>query len=162
MPKTLPILVAVAIIAFSIGFNTARYPIVWDMAGASPRVSTESGDVESAAAGQPPKTDEVFASIPRDNPLRSQTAEAQVRGDLAGNVGSLKAQAAEDRPLPAMTELVAVPSELFSGGRWQDGDKSSEVRRLPPIYEAVPIPPGRYTAEYPQSPQTIYPSTGIE
>jgi hypothetical protein len=162
MPKTLPAVVAVAIIAFSIGFNTARYPIVWEMAGLSGRVPTESGDVGSTVAEQPAKADEVFASIVRDNPLRSQTAETQVRVESAGNAGPLKAQLTEDRTSPAMTELVPVPSELFSGGRWREGDQSVEVRRLPPIYDAVSAPAGRYMAEYPQSPQIIYPSTGIE
>ena len=44
MPKTLPALVAVAVIAFSIGFNTARYPIVWEMVGASAHLSEELGN----------------------------------------------------------------------------------------------------------------------
>ncbi len=77
MPKTLPALVAVAVIAFSIGFNTARYPIVWDMVGASAHLPEEAGGSEAAAAPQPAKADELIASIPSDNPALTPSAETQ-------------------------------------------------------------------------------------
>ena len=154
MPKTLPALVVVAVIAFSIGFNTARYPIVWEMVGASAHLPEESGGSEAATAPQPAKADEVIASIPSDNPDPHTVFSDQA--------AAVKPEPVGVESYPPIMQLVPVPSSLFNGNGLQDGEQYSGVRRLPPVYEAAPIPAGRYAAEYPQSPVTIYPSTGIE
>jgi hypothetical protein len=163
MPKTLPAILAAAVIAFSIGFNTARYPIVWEMVGASAHLPEESGSAETAAAPQPAKADELTASIPSDHSDLIKSAEtpgpAAVFSDQAKAV---KAEPAGVESSAAFVPLVPVPGNLFNDNRMQDGGPNPGVRRLPPVYEAAPIPAGRYAAEYPQSPVTIYPSTGIE
>ena len=149
MPKTLPAIVAVGIIAFSIGFNSARYPIVWEMVGSSGHLPGESGDAESAAARQTAKADEVIASIPSDNPAGALTAGEQIKtAALSDQAAAAKAEPPGARSPAMMTELVPVPSGLFGDSGWQDGERHSGVRRLPPISEAVPIPAGRYAAEY--------------
>ncbi len=163
MPKTLPAVVAAAIIAFSVGFNVARYPIVWEMAGPQARLTGESGGADSATAPQPAKSDELIASIPGSNPDSALYAVGQIKAAVLSDQARAGKTEAVGAELPQqMTRLVPVPSELFKGNGRQDAEKDSLVRRLPPIYEAAPIPAGRYTAEYPQSPVTIYPSTGIE
>ncbi len=163
MPKTLPALVAVAIIAFSIGFNTARYPIVWEMVGPSAHLPEESGGSEAATAPQSAKTDELIASIPSDNPAPALSAQAQAQAAVFSDQAVVvRAEPAGAESPPLMTNLVPVPSDLFNDYGSRDGKQYPQVRRLPPIYEAAPIPAGRYAAEYPQSPVTIYPSTGVE
>ena len=97
MPKTLPAIVAVAVIAFSIGFNTARYPIVWEMVGAPAHLPEESGGAESAAAPQPAKADELIASIPGDNPTLIRPAETQ----MPAAVYSDRAEAVKTEPAGA-------------------------------------------------------------
>ena len=163
MPKTLPAIVAAAVIAFSIGFNTARYPIVWEMVGASTHAAEESGGAESAAAPQPAKADDLIASIPSDNPALIRSAEAQgpaaVYSDRAETV---KTEPAGAESSPQFVPLVPVPGYLFNDIGSQGVGQYPGVRRLPPVYEEAPIPAGRYAAEYPQSPITIYPSTGVE
>ncbi|MGD0518831.1 MAG: hypothetical protein ABSA26_14950 [Thermoguttaceae bacterium] len=165
MPKTLPVLVAVAVIAFSIGFNAARYPRVWEMVGPSAHFPEESGGSESATAPQPAQADELTASIPSDNSARTPSAESQGPAAFFSEQAIVvKAEPAGAESSPPMTNLVPVPSDLFkfnSDGS-QLGTQYSGVQRLPPVYEAAPIPAGRYAAEYPQSPITIYPSTGKE
>jgi hypothetical protein len=163
MPKTLPVLVVVAIIAFSIGFNAARYPSVWEMVGPSAQLPEESGGSEAATVPQPAKADELTASIPSDNPARTPSTEAQAPAAFfSEQTAAVKAEPAGAESSPPMTNLVPVPSDLFNGNGSQSGEQYSGVQRLPPVYEAAPIPAGRYAAEYPQSPITIYPSTGIE
>jgi hypothetical protein len=163
MPKTLPALVAVAIIAFSIGFNAARYPIVWEMVGPPAHVAEESGGAEAAAAPQSVKADELITSIPRDNPAPTSSVEAQLPATVCSDQAvGVRAETASVESSAPMTNLVPVPSNLFNVNGSQLGEGYSGVRRLPPVYEAAPIPAGRYATEYPQSPVTIYPSTGIE
>jgi hypothetical protein len=163
MPKTLPAILAVAVIAFSIGFNTARYPIVWEMVGASAHVADESGGAETAAAPQPAKADDLIASIPSDNPALIRSAETQVpAAAYSDRAEAVITEPAGVESSPQFVPLVPVPGYLFKDIGSQDVGQYTEVRRLPPVYEEAPIPAGRYTAEYPQSPVTIYPSTGIE
>jgi hypothetical protein len=166
MPKTLPALVAVAVIAFSIGFNVARYPIVWEMVGASGHLPDESSGANMAATPQPAKTDEVIASIPSDNPALTPLIEGQTQStvisisDQATAVKKTGPEVAESSP--GFVQLVAVPANLFKKTGWQNAEQYTGVQRLPPVYEEAPIPAGRYAAEYPQAPVTIYPSTGVE
>ena len=163
MPKTLPAIVAVAVIAFSIGFNTARYPIVWEMVGASAHLPEGPGGFETATTPQPAKTDELTASIPSDNPALIRSAETQVPAAVYSDQAvAVKTEPAGVESSPRFVPLVPVPSYLFNDNGLQDGGQYPGVRRLPPVYESAPIPAGRYAAEYPQSPVTIYPSTGIE
>jgi hypothetical protein len=163
MPKTLPAILAAAVIAFSIGFNTARYPIVWEMVGASAHLPEESGGAETAAAPQPAKADELTASIPSDHSDLIQSAEAPgPAAVMSDQAVAVKTEPAGVESSAAFVPLVPVPGYLFTDNGIQDGGPYPGVRRLPPVYEAAPIPAGRYAAEYPQSPVTIYPSTGIE
>jgi hypothetical protein len=163
MPKALPAIAAVAVIAFSIGFNTARYPIVWEMAGAPGHLPEESGGCGEATAPQSAKTDEVIASIPSDNSALTPSLEGQASPTVFSDQATVvKAEPAGIASPPEFVQLVPVPGNLFNDSSSQGGDQYPGVRRLPPVYEAAPIPAGRYAAEYPQSPVTIYPSTGIE
>ncbi len=123
MPKTLPAIVAVAVIAFSIGFNTARYPIVWEMVGASAHLPEESGGAESAAAPQPAKADEVIASIPSDNPALSHWPKRKgTTAVFSDQAAAVKAEPAGAESSPAYVPLVPVPGYLFNGNgfaRWR-------------------------------------------
>ncbi|MGA2797528.1 MAG: hypothetical protein ABSE63_08130 [Thermoguttaceae bacterium] len=163
MPKTLPAIVAAAVIAFSIGFNIERYPIVWEMVGSSAHLAEESSGAEAATAPQPAKADEVIASIPGDNPALTPSAETRGPATVfSDQAGAVKTEPAGAESSPLFVPLAPVPGYLFNDNGLQDGGQYPGVRRLPPVYEEAPIPAGRYAAEYPQSPVTIYPSTGVE
>ena len=163
MPKILPAFVALAVIAFSIGFNTVRYPIVWEMVGPSAHLPEESSSSESETAPQSTKPAESIASAPSENPLRTPSTENQSPGTLFSEQAVVvKAEPARAESSPPMTHLVPVPSNLFIGNGTQPAEQNPSVQRLPPVYQVAPMPAGRYAAEYPQSPITIYPSTGKE
>ena len=163
MPKILPALVAVAVIAFSIGFNTVRYPIVWEMVGPSAHLPEESSSSEPEMAPQSTKPAESIASIPNDNPLLAPSTETQLPATIFSEQAVVvKAEPAGAESSPPMTHLVPVPSNLFIGNGRQPTEQYPIVQRLPPVYQAAPIPAGRYAAEYPHSPIIIYPSTGKE
>jgi len=163
MPKILPALGAVAIIAFSIGFNTARYPIVWEMVGPSAHLPQESNSSEPATASQPTIPAEPIASVPSDNPALTPPAESHPPAAIFSEQAFLvKAEPAAAESSPPMTNLVPVPNNLFIGNGRQPAGQYPPVRRLPPVYQTAPMPAGRYAAEYPHSPMPIYPSTGIE
>jgi hypothetical protein len=161
MPKILPALGAVAIIAFSIGIYTSRFPIVCEMVGMSAHLPAESGNSGPVSAPQSTKPVEPIASIPSDNPVPAASAETQSPGTIFSEQAILiKAEPAGAESSPPMTNLVPVPSNLFIGNGAQSAEQYSSVQRLPPVYQVAPMPAGRYAAEYPQSPITIYPSTG--
>jgi hypothetical protein len=180
MLKILPALGAVAIIAFSIGYNTARYPIVWEMVGQSAHLPEESSSTDASTVTQSEKPANPVASAPGANPLpilsvdnslqrhadgEIRPAENRVLEGIMGEDNTPQANVVIAGPpgtSPPATKLVPVPDNRFMS----DGDRGAEqypgVERLPPVYQASPIPAGHYAAQYPQSPIPIYPSTGIE
>lgn len=163
MPKTLPIIAAVAVIAFSIGFNVARYPTVWEMVDTAACVSAGSVCAESATTLKPAKTDESAASTASDNPAGTPLAESKIPDSvLPDRFVSIKAEPAGADPSRPSMNLVPVPGDLVNDNGSQSGELFPGVQRLPPVYETAPIPAGRYADEYPQSPIPIYPNTGME
>ncbi len=171
MPKILPALGVVAIIAFSIGFNTLRFPIVWEMVGPSAHlpedtnIAERAAGSESAPASQSAQPAEPIASAPRENTVL--TSSADVPGGLLVSTENtlpgtqaFQAQAGLAESARQTAKLVPVPSNLFIGNGTPPPEQY-RVERLPPVYQSVAIPAGRYAAEYPQSPIPIYPSTGL-
>ena len=53
MPRIAVAVVVFALIVFSIGFNTARYSVVWEMVGESPRLFQPGQASHSAAVAKP-------------------------------------------------------------------------------------------------------------
>ena len=53
MPRILPALGAVAIIAFSIGFNIVQYPVVWDMVAPSAQSPVPAAEAQKKRLHNP-------------------------------------------------------------------------------------------------------------
>jgi hypothetical protein len=171
MPRTLPALGAVAVIAFSIGFNTVQFPVVWDMVGPTGESAEQSNadrqaaDAQPDPASQPAQPAEPVPSAPSANAALTLPAYEPVALPASPENAMPAAQAFQPPdgfadPARQTAKLVPIPSNLFTG---RDGraPEQSQVERLPPVYESVAIPAGRYAAEYPQEPIPIYPSTGM-
>jgi hypothetical protein len=140
-----------------------QYPIVWEMVGPSAHLTEEAGCSKPEMAPQSTKPAESIASASSDNPPLALSSESQLPGTIFTEQAIVvKADPAAAASSPPITHLVPVPSNLFMGNGTQPGTQNPSVQRLPPVYPAAPMPAGRYAAEYPQSPITIYPSTGIE
>jgi hypothetical protein len=180
MLKILPALGTVAIIAFSIGYNTARYPSVWEMVGPSAHLPEESSSTDASTVTQSEKAVNPATSAPGANPhpilsvdnslqrdtgIEIRATENSVPEGIMGEDGSpepnLVIAGPPGTPPPA-TRLVPVPDNIFMSDSERAAEQYPDVQRLPPVYQASPIPAGHYAAEYPQSPIPIYPSTGIE
>ena len=74
MPRSAATIFGLALVAFSIGFNTVRYPIVWDMVG--PASERERAVVGATTAG---RTRESSAS-PAATEGRADRRKADARG----------------------------------------------------------------------------------
>jgi len=175
MPRIITTIAAVAIIAFAIGFNIVRYPIVWEMVGPPAHLTQESNNAETPKSSQTTQsTDSITVlsaeKINLSHQINRTLSEPSARGSTQPAtdmlVGTQPSQNSQSQ-LSAMQSvnsptLVPVPSNLFIVNGAQSTEPYPAVRRLPPVDQAAPISPGRYAAEYPQSPIPIYPSTGIK
>jgi hypothetical protein len=168
MPKFYSTIGAVAIIAFSIGFNVARYPMVWEMIGPAAHLPPEAKQTEPEISSQLTKAGELDAVPPAETSNTSSFAKNALVKLPHKNIGSSETKpfaddsTAKDFQTPqALGRLVAVPGNLLiNSGRQME--PSLAVQRLPPVYQTAPIAAGHYAAEYPQSPIPIYPSTGMK
>jgi hypothetical protein len=69
MPRITAAIAAVALIVFCIGFNTARYPVVWQMVGASPHLP------QPGEPSQPPTTPGPSATSPSEAATQSAASQ---------------------------------------------------------------------------------------
>jgi hypothetical protein len=80
MPRIAVAVGALALAAFSIGFNTVRYTAVWNMVGGSPQFSQPSQPSESAAAAQPTAVSQSAAAGQSATPRNSAATEPSPHG----------------------------------------------------------------------------------
>lgn len=157
MPRIAAAVGVFALIAFSIGFNLARYPVVWEMVGVVPQLSQPSQPRHPAAAAEPSAGTEPSAATPSEPAVQSTPPE-----------GSTLPEASNDRAATSETiSPSASGSELAPGGRrgLQEGpaaqsDLAPRVRRLPPIDRVAPPATGDPTPVQPGDPPSLYPTTG--
>jgi hypothetical protein len=142
MPKILPALGTVLIIAASIGFNTMRYPIVWEMTGPStePAENSEAAEAESAASSTPAAlavesaaTSPSHAEDKARPPEPPETPVAKTGGDLPVEKPATAAIAANETK--SSVEAQANPLESAQIV------KAEPARReeTPPMTKLVPI-----------------------
>ncbi len=106
MPRIAAAVAAFALMAFSIGFNVSRYPMVWKMVGGSPHPSQSSESSQSVAAEQPAAAAESTASW-------QSTPIEPVSGDPAIVDKAVVDKAAVDR---AAVDRVAVDKAVLDTG----------------------------------------------
>ena len=123
MPRIAASIAAFVVIAFSIGFNMVRYPIVWDLVGASSDLSQPSESSRSAAILEP------LAPVQPDVlPEPTTPWQAARPGDAwddptGGTVYRNTSSEVDDEPFTPSVD--AVDSSL-AGARWQgDGYRRS-------------------------------------
>jgi hypothetical protein len=189
MPRILPTFAAIAVIGVCIAFNTARYPIVWEMVGPNAQLSLSeknapAADVASSAqaeslASTTQNTPQTPNSTPKADPPSlakkskkhavskmipiSLPKEELVAADAKRDAD--KAEKAESNGTPAVEDnLVEPPKRLVPVANdalaATQGTFVGEIRRLPPVEAEAAYPAGVYAGEYPYSAMPIYPSTG--
>jgi hypothetical protein len=107
MPRPATVLLGLILVACSIGFNTMRYPVVWEMVG--PAQTHPSA--QSAAATQSEKAEPSVPSqqaepppAPPAKPIEAPTATASTDGVGAGNAGG-------DSPMDANAKNGTAPEK---------------------------------------------------
>lgn len=161
MQRTAAVMLGVALVALSIGVNTARYPVVWEMVrpmGASE--ATEATGTADAAKGTAaamegqPASESLESPRPIELPSATQggtdggvhvAAGLSLSGTDAGNPGSGQ---------KALVPVLPVGLSMSSS----DGTAESGIRRLPPVTSGWANP----SAESYGNSIPVYPTTGIE
>ena len=155
MLRTAATLLGLAVVALSIGFNTMRYPLVWEMAG-SARTSEAAQSVaavpserpENPVPGQPPQlvpapsagrleVKPIPEATDRIAVDKSSGAEANALPDP--HLADEAATAVPDTQKPLVPVVAASLSAASRGGMVL----SPGVRRLPPVESANSDPASR-------------------
>lgn len=164
MAKTMATIFGLVLAAVSIGLNTARYPIVWQMA--EPALASKTNDEsppvalpEQPATPVPPvATPEATDRFTKDDPQPEETAPT-----IEYDVSPTDDLPVTERPTaasPVMEEpLTPVYFAGLSGGGESGTVAHEAVRRLPPVVWSDPIPAGSWSNN---GSIPVYPSTGIE
>ncbi len=164
MAKTMATIFGLVLVAVSIGLNTARYPIVWQMA--EPALASKTSD-ESPPTASPeqPATQAPHVATPeatdlftKDDPQPEETTPAieydvSPTDDLPVTEGPTAASPVMEEP------LTPVYFAGLSGGEGSGMVAREAVRRLPPVVWSDPIQAGSWSNS---GSIPVYPSTGIE
>jgi len=154
MPKMAATLLGLALVAFSIGFNTARFPIVWGMVGpvGQPEAAIEPASKAPPQPAQP------------ENPAPSQPAQPEIPAPAEPQQPSPTAEPpADSDQTAALAEsrkpLVPVLPASVPKDAAGNADPAAGICRLPPVDHSGPGPGDRYTAQFFAGAVAVYPST---
>jgi hypothetical protein len=179
MPRTAATMFGLVLVAVSIGYNTMRWPIVWQMVGPAEERAPphESASPPAAPPEQParPLPDRPATAEPPASP--TPPIPAKPVPDLQRAAGSAPtpihaeppveaaAPAADENPPPAAIReekpLVPVPRVRTVAGSAAEAGIDDTVRRLPPLDPSDPPPTAGAIPSLDGSIR-VYPSTGIE
>jgi hypothetical protein len=181
MPRFAATILGLVLVAFSIGFNTLRYPVVWEMV--NPARASESAQPATVTQPEKPEspapTPPAPASPPSEpakpievTPMPEVKAVPEVTekivdgnaqlgeggtsdGDAAKSEEAAEAELAARKPLVPVTAVSAphVPGNEAVGG--------AGISRLPPVDRNDPNLANR-NAQLSGGSIPIYPTTGIE
>jgi cell division protein FtsN len=170
MPRIAVAVAVVALIAFSIGFNTVRYTVVWDMVGGSSHPSQPSQPSPSAT---PPQSTTVVQNDAADRTAVESQREAtgyEDPYDLAARQPQQSGPTTQDSPAVEAAEPTAPLASTPQLARAEPADArqdtaacwdpGGEIRRLPPVDQVAPSPADRRLVLSPQDPIPIYPGSG--
>jgi hypothetical protein len=180
MPRFAATILGLVLVAFSIGFNTVRYPVVWEMvnpaqanAAVPTTTVTQPAEPESPAppapVTPPPEpakpievtpTPEVKATPDVTDKTVNGTVQAS-EGGTSDTDAAAKSEEAVEADLAARKPLVpvtVVSSPRFAGNVAVGG---AGISRLPPVDQNDPNPATR-NAQLSSGSIPIYPTTGIE
>jgi hypothetical protein len=165
MSRTAAAILGLTLVALSIGFNTVRYPAVWDMSGpaqasesapavaASPSERTEGPTpaLPQPAASPPPAAQAEANPSPQDRFAADRSAPAETaspgNADSAAFAGSIDASETRRPLVPVMSP--------------RGNELASSVRRLPPVDRAYSNRTDRSPGNIFAGPTPVYPKTGI-
>jgi hypothetical protein len=166
MPRSAATILQLALVAFSIGFNTVRYPVVWEMLSAA-----GSGASGQPTAAQQQQQQEPPASVQEASPP-ARPIEAPPAAQVADRRGAEQSppaaaacpnanQRAADQP-DAGRPLVPVTRISAQSAPESGAADAAVIRRLPPVEQANLNSVNPQRGGLPSDTIPIYPTTGIE
>jgi hypothetical protein len=169
MPRSAATLLGLMLVACSIGFNTVRYPVVWEMV--SPVQANQP--LQPAAAPQPEKPEGPTAAQPEPPPApSSKPIEVKPTAEFAQQIvvehpasnkaksANGDAEAAEQQGRKALVPVIPVSSS--SGVPGSEAAGGVGIRRLPPVEQTGSNLANRDPARSFDNSIPVYPTTGIE
>ncbi len=185
MPRSAATILGLALVAFSIGFNTARYPIVWEMV--SPTRASEKAQPSAPSPPEqpasrppappqrpaPPRKAEPIAvkpapKPPAPKPPAPKVAKKSVVDDSRPTgAGPASGRAvANDKAAPAKAKpqkrLVPVTQVTLANAPANEATGAAVIRRLPPVEPTDSSSANRQPAIFSGGSIPVYPTTGIE
>jgi hypothetical protein len=162
MSRTAATMLGFVLVALSIGFNTMRYPAVWEMAG--PAQANES--VQAAAVSPPEKTESL---APASSPSLTGQAESRPNPEPAERIAADRSTSAETNPPGNAASAVDAGSPsgtepqrpLVPVTRQSGTELAGGVRRLPPVDRVNSVRMDRGAGSVFSGPIPAYPSTGM-
>ena len=153
MPRPAAIILGLALVAFSIGFNTVQYPMVWEMVG--PVQATESAQPETTPPQE--KSENQPAARPAE-PIEIMPApevgnQVVIGDELPVDAKPTSADRESRKPLVPVT-LIRMSNASGNAVVGSEG-----IRRLPPVDANVAAP---HVGQFVDGTIPIYPTTGIE
>ena len=166
MPRSAATILGLTLVALSIGFNTARYPVVWEMA--SPARASQAA--ASAAAIQPEKP-ESPAPLPQQPSRPAEPIKVKSVSEVTDKITVDNTVSAEAKPATggaaavepeAQKPLVPVMQISSASAPPSEAAGGAGIRRLPPVKRADSIAVDRNTSPSFNGSIPVYPTTGIE
>ena len=168
MPRSAATMLGLILVAASIGFNTVRYPVVWQMlspanaAQPSPPKTSPPEEPESPAAPAhqpaPPSPPAVPMAIRHEPEVAEKVAVGNPAPAETKTATGINATVVEARK-----PLVPVPPLGLHNAPGNEAAGVAGIRRLPPLLtQTEPIVAARNPSESIDGSIPMYPSTGIE
>ena len=165
MPRSAATILGLMLVAFSIGFNTVRYPVVWEMV--SPARTSESA--QPAAASRPAEPENPAPATPPSH--TAKPIEVQPAPEVTGKIVIGNSQSAEAGPtssdaataeLETRKPLVPVMPVSSPNALGDEAAGGAGIRRLPPVERADSNSANHHPTVSVDGSIPVYPTTGIE
>jgi hypothetical protein len=182
MPRFAATILGLVLVAFSIGFNTVRYPVVWEMVNPAranetvqPATVTQPAEPESLApappvpASPPPEPAKPIEVTPTPEvkaapEVTDKTVDGNTQvgeGGTSDGDAAAKSEEAVEAELAARKPLVPVTVVSTPSVPGDEAGGGAGISRLPPVDQNDPNLASR-NAQLSGGSIPIYPTTGIE
>jgi hypothetical protein len=170
MPRSVAMMLGLMLAAFSIGYNTVHYPVVWEMVGPGQTRPTEQPAVASQSEKDEPLAPTAHpepAPAHPATPIAVQPAPVATDKVVADKPAPVETKPANGNNPPAaaidarkpLVPITLVSSPNASGSIMASG---AGIRRLPPVGTTATNPTICDAAPSGSASIPFYPTTGIE
>jgi len=153
MPKSAATGLGLILVALSIGFNTARYPVVWEMVGPARACEAAPSEPQSSQSEPPQAVEEPVKPIeaaPVDKARADEDAGMEAPPAVAEAPTATHAEPMTRQPLVPVVAVMSARESAIDG---------RSIRRLPPVDLAGA---NDRAATVWDGSTPVYPTTGIE